>query len=311
MAQRRQLAWRELRVGIFVLIAIAVLVVGIFYITGGQAFTKTYRLVTYLPEVAGLNPGSPVTLDGVAAGNVSVIRMTQAEPGKPVDPNRSVEVTMEVRRDYQEYIRSDSVARLITEGFLGNRIVRIQRGFTGRPLQEGQEVPGMEEKAIAQVVERSADVLQNLNALTTQITEIVDTVQRGRGTIGKLLVDETIYDRLNSSLTRVDQMTASIQDGNGSIGKFIASDEIYTKVDSVMGKVDNILGSVEQQKGTLGKLLYDPSVHDSAMQFLAGTNNLLGDVRAGRGTLGKLATDDTLFASWRQTGRTFKRPRPN
>ncbi len=306
MAQRKQLAWSELRVGIFVLCAIAVVVGGVFYITGGQPFAARYRLVTHLPEVAGLNVGAPVTVDGVEVGNVTSIQMAQPQPDQPVDPSRSVRVDMQVNRDYQEYIRSDSMASLLTEGFLGNRSVIIQRGFTGRVLEEGETMPGVEEKAIQQVVERSADVLLNLNTLTTQISAIMETIQTGRGTIGKLLVDETIYDRLNDSLTRVDQMTAAIQGGEGTIGKFIQSDAFYAKAESAVSRVDNILGAVEQQRGALGKFIFDPSVHDDAMQFLGNTNALLADVREGRGTLGKLATDDTLFAAWHQAGTNLQ-----
>ena len=65
MAQRQQVTWGELRVGIFVLIGLALLGAGIFYVTGSALFGAKYRLVTYLPEVDGLNVGGPVSLDGV------------------------------------------------------------------------------------------------------------------------------------------------------------------------------------------------------------------------------------------------------
>ena len=98
---------------------------------------------------------------------------------------------MRLNRDFQNDIRSDSSASLLTEGFLGDRVVTIQRGYTGQVLQDGQEVPGKEEKAVAEIVERSADLMQNLNALTSQVGDMVAGIQRGQGTIGKLLKDES------------------------------------------------------------------------------------------------------------------------
>src|SRR5262245_58964757 len=115
MPQGRQLAWSELRVGIFVIVAIAVIIVGVYYVTGGNAFTSRYQLVTYLPEVDGLALGAPVTLNGLEVGNVTAIRIAQPPAGQAVDPNRSVEVDLRVNRNFQQYIRSDSVVTLITE----------------------------------------------------------------------------------------------------------------------------------------------------------------------------------------------------
>jgi len=58
MAQRKQLSWTELRVGVFVLIGLAIMALAIFYVTGGGTFSPKYRLTTYLPEVEGLQVGA-------------------------------------------------------------------------------------------------------------------------------------------------------------------------------------------------------------------------------------------------------------
>jgi phospholipid/cholesterol/gamma-HCH transport system substrate-binding protein len=311
MAQRKQLTWTELRVGLFVLAGLALVVVGIFYVTGAGALSPKYRLVTYLPEVSALTVGAPVTINGVQVGNVDDILMAPARAAQLPTPNRSVEVIMRINRNFREYIRTDSYASLLTEGFVGNRVVSIQRGFTGQVLQDGQEVPGREEKAMAQVVERSVDLMQNLSALTTQVGEMVSGLQRGQGTLGKLLTDETAYKRVNSVLARVDQITANVQQGQGTIGKLVTSDTLYTKVDSAAGRIDHVISAVEEQKGSLGKFIYDASIHENARHFLDNGNALFSDVRAGRGTLGKLATDDSLYANWRQTGQNLSNATAN
>jgi phospholipid/cholesterol/gamma-HCH transport system substrate-binding protein len=305
MAQHKQLTWIELRVGLFVLAGIVLVVIGIFYVTGTGALGPKYHLVTYLPEVDGLAIGAPVGINGVEVGNVDSITIAATRPGQAPAPNRSVEVVMRINRNYQSYIRTDSYASLVTEGFLGNRVVTIQRGYGGQPLVDGQEVPGKEERAMKEIVERGADLMQNLNALSTQVNDIVGALKRGQGTMGKLLTDETAYNRINGILSRFDQMSASVQQGQGTIGKLVTSDELYTKFDSAAGRLDTVMGAVEQQKGSLGKFIFDPTLHESAVQFLNNGNALLSDVHAGRGTLGKLATDDQLFMTWRQVGQNL------
>lgn len=301
MPQRKQLTWTELRVGLFVLVGLSVLAAGIFYVTGAGTLGPKYRLVTYLPEVSGLANGAPVRLDGVEVGNVESIKLAPRVPGKPRAKNKNIEVVMRVSKHYESDILTDSAASLVTEGLLGNRYVNISLGVTGIPMTDGQEVPGSEEKAMKEVVERSADVLANLQALSENIQDLVTGVKQGKGSLGRLLTDEQAYNHLNSILAKGDTMIANVQAGQGTLGKLVASDEMYNKVDKGLDSVNVILTDVRSQKGTLGKLLYDPSLYDQAKQAISNGNAMLGDVRAGKGTLGKLVTDDTLYTNLKQT----------
>src|SRR6266853_744815 len=110
MAQHKQLTWTELRVGLFVLAATALLVVVIFYVTGAGAIGPKYRLHAYLPEVDGLTIGAPVRLDGLDVGNVEKIVVAQPKPGERLAKDHSIRVDMRIQKSFQEYIRSDSSA---------------------------------------------------------------------------------------------------------------------------------------------------------------------------------------------------------
>src|SRR5260370_8164098 len=173
MAQRKQVSWNELRVGLFVLVVLFLLAIGIFYVTGPGILGPKYRLTTFLPEVEGLATGAPVRLDGVEIGTVDAIHMTPRTPNQPLDRKRNIEVTMRIDKKYQNEVRTDSVASLVTEGLLGNRYVTIRRGFTGTPLKEGDEVKGQEEKAVKQFAERTAELLGNPIPLPAQIRDLV------------------------------------------------------------------------------------------------------------------------------------------
>jgi phospholipid/cholesterol/gamma-HCH transport system substrate-binding protein len=301
MAQRKQLTWTELRVGLFVLVGLSVLAAGIFYVTGAGTIGPKYRLVTYLPEVSGLSNGAPVRLDGVEVGNVESIKLAPRTVHIARDKNRNIQVVLRVGKKYQEDILTDSTASLVTEGLLGNRYVEVTRGFTGVPLRDNEEVKGTEEKALKEVVQRSADMLGNLQALSDSVQELLAGVKQGKGTLGKLLTDEQAYNHLNSILAKGDVMLANVQAGQGTLGKLVVSDEMYNKVDQGLDNVNVILTDVRSQKGTIGKLLYDPSLYDQAKQAIANGNAMIGDVRAGKGTLGKLATDDALYTKLRET----------
>lgn len=301
MPRSKQLTWSELRVGLFVLVGLLILAFGIFYVTGQGVWGPKYRLNTFLPEVAGLATGAPVRLDGVEIGNVDRITLVPREHGKTPDKLHNVEIGMRLDRRYQSDILTDSVATLVTEGLLGNRYVNIQRGYTGVALKDGQTVPGGEEKAIKEVVERSADVLANLNALSDQVKDLINGVKNGQGTLGKLITDDQAYRHLNGILAKGEQIANTVQSGQGTVGKLVMTDEMGNKVENTVDQVNTILADLRAQKGTLGKLLYDPTLYDQAKEALTNGNAVLGDVRAGKGTLGKLATDETLYNKLRDT----------
>jgi phospholipid/cholesterol/gamma-HCH transport system substrate-binding protein len=301
MARGKQLTWSELRVGLFVLVGLLILAVAIFYVTGSNVLGPKYRLKTFLPEVSGLTAGAPVRLDGVEIGNVERIAIVPREHGKPPDKMHNIEVDMRLDQHYQKDILTDSTATLVTEGLLGNRYVNIQRGYTGVPLENWQTVPGAEEKAIKEVVERSADVLANLSALSQDVQDLISGVRQGRGTLGKLLTDEQAYRHLNSILAKGDEIATSVQSGQGTIGKLVMSNEMGDKVNKSLDNFNGMMADLKAQKGTLGKLLYDPTLYDQAKEAINNANGIIGGAREGKGTLGKLVTDDTLYNKLRDT----------
>jgi phospholipid/cholesterol/gamma-HCH transport system substrate-binding protein len=293
MAQHKQLTWTELRVGLFVLAGLFLLAVGTFYVTGAGTLGPKYRLITYLPEVEGLGTGAPVRLDGVAIGDVQSIQLTP----QPQDEAHNITLVLRISKKFQNDIRSDSTATLITEGLLGNRYVTISRGLTGSVIPSNGIVPGKEEAAMKQMVERGADLMQNLGALSNDLRGIVSQVHEGSGTLGKLMNDPSLYNHLNSTAGKMDALVTSIQNGKGTMGKLVASDEMYTKTGTAIDHVNNVLGAVEQQKGTFGKLVYDPGFYNSAKSLTDKGNTLLDGVNEGKGSLGKLVHDDALYTN--------------
>ena len=302
MPQQKQLTWTDLRVGLFVLAGLTLTAVTIFFVTGAGILGPKYTLVTYLPEVDGMQTGAPVDLDGIQVGNVQSLILTP----RPQDAMHSVTVVMRMDRRYQNEIRTDSTASLVTQGLLGDRYVTITRGLTGEVIQNRGVVPGKEEAAMKEMVERGADLMQNLGALTDDLRGIVDKVSKGNGTLGMLMNNPALYNHLDDTVSKLDTVATQIQQGQGSLGKLVSSDELYNRANSAIGKVDDAMTAVNNQQGTLGKLLYDRAMYDNVTGIAEKSNALLGDVRAGKGTLGKLTTDDSLFTNLRDASASVR-----
>lgn len=300
MAQRKQITWTELRVGLFVLAGLLLLAVAVFYVTGVNWGVK-YSLTTYLPEVSDLQVGAPVSLDGVTVGNVQKLTINP----HPADRMHNIEIDMRVAKRYQDLIRADSQASLVTEGLLGNKYVNISRGL-GDVVQNKGTIPGKAGSDMQAIVERGVELEANLGQLTQQVGDIIGAVRKGQGTIGKFIYDPSMYNHLNTAAAKAQALIAGVQSGQGSVGKLVVSDDLYNKVNATAGHAEAIFGDIQAQKGTLGKLVYDSAVYDQTKQFLTNSNAILTGVRSGQGTLGKLVTDDTVFANLRDASANVR-----
>ena len=186
MAQRRSLAWTELRVGMLVIASFALLALAIFYVSGESGiFTKKYSVTAYFASANGLRGGAEVWLEGVTIGNVDTVRIS-----KQADPKKSVEADLKLDESYKNIIRSDSMVTIGTIGLLGDKYVDITRGTeAGQIVAEGGNLQGSEAGDIAKIVTGTSDFVANLDALSTQVKKLADRVDRGEGTLGKLLTD--------------------------------------------------------------------------------------------------------------------------
>lgn len=299
MALRKQVTWEELRVGVFVLVGLIIIALGIFYVTNATSWGAKYTLKTYLPEADNLQNGAPVTLDGVAVGNVQAMNVNT----DPSDPMHSIEIVMRVQSSYQRFIRSNSTAREATEGLLGQSYISITRGYTGEVIQNNGVVTGAPAKDI---VAGGAQLEDNLNALLKQMGDIVTTIQSGKGTAGALIYDRSLYDHFDSMVANAQSLVANVKAGKGSVGKVLVSDDLYNKFDASANHLESMTAAIQSQQGSLGKLVYDRTFYDKANEFLTNSNGLLAGIRSGQGTVGKLFTDDTLFTDLRDAATNVK-----
>jgi phospholipid/cholesterol/gamma-HCH transport system substrate-binding protein len=292
MPQRQEIQWAQLRVGIMVTVALIILVVAVFFISGQIGFvTPKYTLFAYFPSAEGLRPGSEVELAGIPAGSIKDIRLSQYR-----EPNRAVEIVLSLQRKFQREIRADSVANETTAGLLGETFLDISRGSLNQPeLQNGNEIRTLQEADIKKIEENANDVISNLNQLSRQLNDITNQITQGHGSIGRLLYDETFYNRMNQTLTGMETLVKNLQNGEGTIGKFLVDPTAYNKTVATIDHLNQLVDQIQKGQGTMGRLVSDPALYNQLKDIAAKTNTLLDNINKGQGTLGKLATDQQLY----------------
>jgi phospholipid/cholesterol/gamma-HCH transport system substrate-binding protein len=292
MPQRRQVTWAQLRVGALVIASLVVLAIGIFFISGEVGFlSRKYSLKAYFSTASGLRPGSQVRIAGIPVGAVDQIRISDF-----IEPERAVEVTLRVPHSYREEIRANSEASLETAGLLGETYVNITRGNPEEPVVPEQGVlKSSEEADVKRIMANTNDVITNLRTLSARLNNITEQIEKGEGTVGKLLYDPGLYNRLNDTVASVNRVVNRVESGEGTVGKLLKDETLYERTTASINRLDQILDEVQHGQGSLAKFINDPGVYNNVNRLVTRADTMVENINQGQGTLGKLATDPTLY----------------
>ena len=292
MAQRRSVAWTELRVGMLVIASFVLLALAIFFISGESGFLEPkYSITAYFPSANGLRSGAEVWLEGVTIGNVTDVRISR-QP----DPNRSVEIVMRLNQNYQSIIRTDSQLGIQTQGLLGDRYVDITRGTSaGQVIPDGGTLQGEEAGDIKKIITGTNDFIANLDVLSDQFKRMAERIDRGEGTLGKLLSDTAIYDNLNKATAEAHQLIVDARTGDGTIGKLMHDDELYQRLNGSIDRLTKMMDYVESGQGTLGKFYKDPALFNKADDLIGQFQTIANDLNQGKGSMGKFLKDEAIY----------------
>ncbi|RPI73047.1 MAG: MCE family protein, partial [Ignavibacteriales bacterium] len=252
------------KIGIFIFLGLSILVVGIFLVGDKDAlFSSTFTVKTYFKDIQGLRSGSTVRLSGIDVGSVESVEIMNDTSGR-------VEVVMSIVEDVKQFIRTDTKAAIETEGLVGNKVVVLKIGSASADqVRAGGIIQSKEPIGFAQVIEETQGIMQYTKEITKDLSEIVNRVNRGEGSIGKLLVDEDLYNdatrltkRADESLQEITKEIKGLTVLFDNLGKGVES--VVNNVNMVINDLDTIIAGVKEGKGALGSLLTDGTELDSS-----------------------------------------------
>jgi phospholipid/cholesterol/gamma-HCH transport system substrate-binding protein len=262
----------------------------IFLITGNtNIFESNASIYTYMADAAALTTAAPVNLDGIPIGKVKMIRLSGSK-----DPKRLVRLEMQIAEHDLKDIPNDSLASISSANVLGTKYINIKSGKSATPIGAGQELPSVNTGEFEDLVQQGFGVLTSVQDTVQRVDRIVGIVESGKGSIGKLLVDETLYNNLLAILAQVKQLADALNSDKGTFGKLIYDPELYNQVHTSLNRLDDMLQQLQAGQGTAGKFLKDPAIYDETQKTIAGVHQLVDNLNAGKGTAGQLLTNEDL-----------------
>jgi len=302
MPSEQEVRWSQLKIGVIVIVASAVLTTLLFLMTSASGlgfFTHKLTVTTYFENSAGLKTGAPVNLEGVTIGVVKSVTVTTA-PDRKLTP---VMVVMALDTKYAASLHKDSTAALGTVEVLGDPVVDINSQVaTGRELQNGDELKTLETPNLQDVVKASQGTIESLNVILAKMNIVVDNIQSGKGSVGQLINNPDLYNKFVAAADDIHRLTSNLNSNKNTIGKFMNDDaEFYNRLDDTLAKVNLIAADLQNGKGTAGKLLKDDAMYNNANATLAHLNSIVADADAGKGGLGVMLKDPKFAKDLKDT----------
>lgn len=235
---------RAVVVGIFIFLALVIFTLAVFTIGNqGKTFEKTVAVNVIFDDVSGLQPGNNVWLSGVKIGTVKKMRFQGLS---------EVEVLMRVDPDAQQHIKKDALAKISSDGFIGNRIVIIYGGTpAASQIASGDYLQSEKSVGIDDVVATLQKNNLNLLAITTNLRDISDNVKNGKGTIGTLLNDPAAARTLQTTLDHFRAASVSSQKAIAQVGDLIAG---FTNKGTLVEELQTDTSIFTTLRQTVGRL---------------------------------------------------------
>lgn len=291
MPNKERVGLAQLKVGILGIVALFFVTLLIFLLTGGISwFQKTVPLHVYVSDAAGLTEGSPVRINGIPAGKVTGVRLSGE-----TDPARIIRVNFDVDGDMLRQIPKDSVASISSDNLLGStKFLQIDKGKSQEHVEPGTAMRSANTQEFQQLVQQGFGVLDSAQAILQKIEDVINQIQVGKGTIGKLLVDESLYNSLLQTVTQVQQLATTLNSRTGTIGRLVNDPTLYNQAEQIIQRLDAITQDLQQGQGSAGLFLKDPKLYNNLNHSIDQINTMLDNLNAGKGTAGQLLVSDKI-----------------
>ena len=289
----------EMMVGLFMMAVLGVLIFFTIIISGADIFKghsdKQYTI--HFDSVGGLRLHDNVIVRGMPVGTVK--KLDLQEDGVEVE----IKVSSTVR------IREDNYSiRVASNSLLGGNHLKIDEGegsivSTKTILQGTSPSDWMHDlgEAVGEIKKLISDddLIGNLKRASQSLSDILARVERGEGTLGKLLSsDETVYNDLSNTVASISVVAGRLERGESSLGKLVSDDgAVYDSLKSSMAHIETISERLASGKGTLGRLLSeDEKLYNDLSETIASARDIAARLNAGEGTLGKLlSSNDEVY----------------
>ena len=195
----------KFRLGLFIITGIALFVLGIFII-GKQKnlFNPVFSLNANFHNVSGLQVGNTIRFSGINIGTVDNILIIN---------DSTVRVEMLIKQEIQKFIKTDSQAAIGSEGIIGDKVLVITQGYASKKIvKSGQRIASIEPIETDAIMKSLKITADNAALASVDIAGIVNKINKGEGTLGRLIQDKGMADNIDQTLVNMKKSSKSLDE---------------------------------------------------------------------------------------------------
>jgi len=203
----------EFKVGVFVLLALAVLVMAVFYkgrITTGRGYDVTVKF-TY---VGGLSKGAPVMVSGVRVGEVRSLAISRQ--------NRRTVVEVRMRVQPQVRFSRNSEVTVRTIGMIGDKCIEITPADDEEFVEAGGVMDGVDPLPLERFLASGEDIVKNLDSILESVNKMVSDRSVQENVRAILKNANVALTDVHAVLARIDGLVAGVEGTNEEVRRLIA-----------------------------------------------------------------------------------------
>ncbi len=270
---------KEVKVGLFVTIALVMLYFGFNYLKGIDFLSTTNKYYAVYDNVDQLAVSNPVLVNGYAVGRVSYIRILQAQGNK-------VLVEMDIDSDI---ILGDSATAILNSDFLGSKSILLKIGNTSKPHLPGDTILAEAARGIFDVFAETAQpVANNVQTTLRKLNTVLDNLAINSARL------DTMFMKLNYTPVLVNRALITTDEKMKELSASfkLTSDNLSQAIRDLRPAINNFnTFSDSLKKIELNKTLI------KTQQTLTSLNTTLSKLNSGDNTMSKLMTEDSLYVN--------------
>ncbi len=195
----------KVKLGLFVVGGLALFIISIFII-GKQKnlFNPVISLTTEFYNVSGLQVGNDVRFSGINVGTVDNIFILN---------DSTVKVEMVIRKEVMKFIKTDCMVGIGSEGLIGDRLLIISQGSAdAAQVKDGQKLASSEPVETDAIMASLQVTAWNAEVISLQLVEIMEKMNGGEGTLGRLLADTTIAENIDRTIINLRKSSKGLNE---------------------------------------------------------------------------------------------------
>ncbi len=274
------------------------------YLLGLQQniFNTGISVKSVFKNVKGLEIGNKVLYSGIDVGNVSDIT---------IENDSTVVVEMTITKEVTEYIHTDAIAKIKTEGVLGNKLVTISGGSASAPLiEKGTTLRSETTPDIGDILEEFSGIVKDSREAVNNIRAITAKVKEGKGDLGRFVNDTTIYHNfevasreVSAVIKNVNSITTKIDSGDGDLATLLNENQLTEGMNKIMNTADSAMTDLNQASREIKKASKQINEGDGLLQMLLYDESLTYEVdtavsKLDDGVKGVIDAAETVEGSW-------------